>query len=80
MERRQAVIVTLGPTRSFARINGVMCRRWTGRTSDGVPVAAWVARVMPLTIDPRELAAFDNALIETAPPTFEVIDDKSARA
>lgn len=73
------MIVTLAPTQSFARINGVMCRRWAGMTSGGVVVAAWVARVMPLTLDPRELMAFDEALIET-PPTFEVIDELSARA
>lgn len=68
------MIVTLAPTQSFARINGVMCRRWCGVTMHGVEVVAWIARVMPLTLDPNALKAFDEALHETEAPKIEAAE------
>jgi hypothetical protein len=57
--------LTIEPTGTIEKIDGVPCRLWEGVTDQGVPVKAWVRTVQPQTHDPEALAAFESELEPT---------------
>jgi hypothetical protein len=61
--------LTLEMTNELTRIDGVMCRIWTGHADNGIPVRVYIHRVaVPLE---QTQAGFKIDLIEMEPPTEE---------
>jgi hypothetical protein len=56
------VKLTIEPTSEFERIDGRMCRVWTGTDENGTPVRASIAVVQPQTHDESLLADFEANL------------------
>lgn len=59
--------LTIEPTSVFESIEGVTCRRWEGKTEEGIPVHVWVRLLSPQTHDANALALFDKQL-QAMPP------------
>lgn len=55
--------MTLRPTSKVERVNGTPSRKWTGTTTTGTAVVAWIAMVQPQTAKPAELATFEKELM-----------------
>ncbi len=56
--------LTIEPTVTIDRVEGVPCRLWTGTTNEGTPVHVWVRMLSPQTEDAVALSAFDHELEE----------------
>ena len=57
--------ITLEPTATIERVNGVPARLWTGRTDQGIEITAWINFV-------RVRADADAAAFEASLQTVEV--------
>lgn len=66
--------ITLEPTGRFERVNGVLCRVWTGETEQGTEIHTYVA-MTAVRADGPDIAAFDAALRAIEPERQAVTFD-----
>ena len=56
------MILFIEPTGEMTFVDGVPCRRWTGRDDEGVPVEVMVISIVPQTSDAAVKARYGDKL------------------
>lgn len=65
--------IEMEPTDQLERVEGTLCRVWTGSTDKGTPVEVWVRCVSPQTHDSVALEVFERQLKALPPARREAV-------
>ncbi|BCP53833.1 hypothetical protein K32_24500 [Kaistia sp. 32K] len=64
--------ITIESTSQIVHVNGVEARIWEGATEAGVPVFAFLTRIVPVTGDLEAHRVFKTELMKTKAPSAAV--------